>query len=273
MNVVWLTGMPRSGTTWVSQFFAASPHVRVKFCPLFSYAFKNSMTAQDDAAAWRTFFRAVYETPDQYMDQLHLRREGLVPLFSEKDAAPETLLIKSNRFHNLAEPLLRALPEIRFIVLVRDPIAAIFSWLSNPREFPPDAVAHEEWRTGACRKTKEGEFWGFDDWRSVTTMHLRLARIYSGRFFIHRYEDVEENPIRSARTMFLQAQIDFTPHVEAFIRDSRSRHDPHPQSVHKLKSGEERWFSMLDPQIVDAIRSDVRGTELEQFLSPAYGQE
>ena len=109
MNLAWLSGMPRSGTTWVSQFFAASPHVRVKFCPLFSYAFKNAMSAQDDARAWREFFRAVYVTADDFMDQLHLSSKGLVPLVREKDPAPANLLIKSNRYHNLTEPLLQTL--------------------------------------------------------------------------------------------------------------------------------------------------------------------
>ena len=40
-KIVWISGMPRSGTTWLSQIFAASPAVRMKACPLFSYEFKN----------------------------------------------------------------------------------------------------------------------------------------------------------------------------------------------------------------------------------------
>jgi hypothetical protein len=266
MNLVWLAGMPRSGTTWVSQFFAASPHVRVKFCPLFSYAFKNAMSAEDDAQAWRAFFRTVYATADDYMDQLYLSSKGLIPLVGEKDPAPASLLIKSNRYHHLTEPLLQTLPEIRFIALVRDPVAAIFSWLTNPLEFPAGASPQAEWRSGACRKSAESEFWGFDDWKKVTSMHVRLAQFYPDRFFLHRYDDVARDPVQAARTMFSQVEIEFTPHVKAFIDDSRSRHDPHPRSVYKSKGGA-RWRDALDPQIVEAIHDDLAGTDLRQFLT------
>jgi hypothetical protein len=270
MNVVWLSGMPRSGTTWVSQFFAASPHVRVKFCPLFSYAFKNAMSAGDSADAWRDFFHKVYRTPDDYMDQRHLRDKGLVPEFSHSNPSPGTLLIKSNRFHNLTEPLLEKLPEIQFLTIVRDPVATILSWLSNPLEFPAHADPVDEWRTGRCRKTAEGEFWGFDDWKRVTSMHLSMLKKYPNRFFLHRYEQVAQTPQAAARKMFSQLNIEFTPEVSAFIERSQARHDSHPRSVFKSRDLNPGSSETLRPDIVASIHRDLGNTDLAAFLESRH---
>ena len=67
-HIVWISGMPRSGTTWLSQIFASSPDVRLKFCPLFSYEFKNALTEQSTAEDWRELFAAVYTKKSEYLD-------------------------------------------------------------------------------------------------------------------------------------------------------------------------------------------------------------
>ena len=266
MKVVWLTGMPRSGTTWVSQFFAASPHIRVKFCPLYSYTFKNSMTEKDDASSWNSFFKRVYETRDEYMDQTYLSKEGLIPVFRDKDEYPQTLLIKSNRHHHLTESLLGKLPDLRMIALVRNPLAAINSWICNPTEFPSDADPLQEWRSGSCRKKGIGEYWGFDDWKSVTLMHLNLENIYSDRFFLHRYEELIRNPYEQARVMFDQIGVQYSQHVDDFIRNSKLKHVEHPRSVFKTRQNNNKWKTQLDSRIIESILSDLSNTVLEKFI-------
>jgi len=266
MKVAWLTGMPRSGTTWVSQFFAASPDVRVKFCPLFSYTFKNCMTLDDDAVAWQEFFNRVYLTNDEFMDQLHLKRYGLVPDFHDKHLVPEWLFIKSNRHHHLTEHLMRLLPDLRMIALVRNPMAMMNSWLNNSTEFPVGADPLKEWRSGSCRKTGTGEYWGFDDWKWVTDMHLRLRERYPDRFFLYRYEDCVRDPHTQARSMFSNLDIEYTEHVDEFIRNSQSSHNDNTRSVYKTGQNTDKWKDRLDPRIIDGINTDLTGTPLVQFL-------
>jgi len=266
MKIAWLTGMPRSGTTWVSQFFAASPNVRVKFCPLFSYAFKNCMTLDDDATAWQEFFNRVYVTADEYMDQLHLKRQGLIPHFQNKNPAPETLFIKSNRHHHLTENLMRLLPDLRMIALVRNPMAMMNSWLNNSSEFPAGAEPLQEWRSGSCRKTGTGEFWGFDDWKRVTTMHLNLYDRYPDRFFLYRYEDCLRDPHGQARSMFSSLDIEYSKYVDEFIRTSHSSHNDSTRSVFKSGQAPDKWKGTLDPRIIDGIVADLSGTALGRFL-------
>lgn len=265
LPVIWLTGMPRSGTTWISQIFAASPEVRVKFCPLFSYRFKNVMTAESTPEAWAAFFEQVYHATDPYMDQCHLRKKNLVPDFAHPPSASATLLIKSNRQHHLTETILRSMPHIRFFAVVRDPFAAVHSWLSDPEEFPATADPMTQWRTGTCRKTNVGEYWGFDDWKQVTTMHLQLAQNYPAQFVLRRYEDLKVDPIEQLRELFETFNLSFLPQVRRFIEESISRHEESPHSVFKQRQRAAKWQQELHPDIIDAIRSEIQGTKLAQF--------
>lgn len=265
-SVAWLSGMPRSGTTWLSQIFASSPQVRLKFCPLFSYEFKHALNDKSTTEDWRQFFGNVYRTPSLYMDQEHLRTKGLVPEFNVKHANPENLLIKSNRFHHLIPNLLELVPDAKVIYLVRHPAATIHSWLSNPTEFPTSADPADEWRSGACRKTDIGEFWGFDDWKIVTLQALEMQRAYPDRMRILRYEALAKHPILEAKALFDYLGLTLSSSTIDFINESRSRHDPNKRSVFKKAGPDIAWRHNLSESIINDIRKEIAGTALECFV-------
>lgn len=265
-SVIWLTGMPRSGTTWISQIFASSPDVRVKFCPLFSYSFKNALDKTSTAGEWQQFFSMVYDTEDDYMDQKHLRTKELVPKFAEK-ANPQTLLIKSNRFHNLTEGILQKCPNVIFVNIVRHPCAVIHSWITHPLEFPADQDQKRQWRSGSCRKTGPGEFWGFEDWKWVTAMHLRLSRECPDRFLIRRYKDFLKAPLESSQELFDRLGLEMTKQTQDFIAASQSRHDSHRLSVYKDPSKLDDWKTSMDQDIVTKIYYELERTDLAVFLN------
>lgn len=267
MQVAWISGMPRSGTTWLSQIFASSPDVRLKSCPLFSYEFKNALNESSSIEQWNKLFADVYITNSEFLDQHHLRKNGLVPIFSEKNANPRNLIIKSNRFHNLTPHILNLNKKLRFIHIVRHPCATIYSWLSNPGEFPPNADPMSEWRSGQCRKTGPGEFWGFDDWKKVTIQALKLSELYPERHKIIRYEDLLRETHRYSKYLFEFLQIVYSKHVQDFVDQSHSRHDTHKHSVYKNPKLMDQWEDMLDPEIVSMCLKEIRGTELEQFIA------
>lgn len=265
-NVVWLTGMPRSGTNWFAQIFASHPDVRLKLCPLFSYEFKNACNEQSGADEWHSLFRQVYRTPGEYLDQEYLRREGLVPAFDKSGAEPPTLAIKTTRYHHLTEGLLEKCPEIRVVGIIRHPCAAIHSWLSNPLEFPAGADPMQEWRSGACRKTGVGEFWGFDDWKLVAGLFIRLATRFPERFRIARYEAFVRQPEVEVLALFDWLGLTRSEQTLDFLRQSHSRHDQHNRSVFKNPAVSSRWRRELAPAITDAILQELAGTPLAQFL-------
>jgi hypothetical protein len=258
--------MPRSGTNWVSQILASAPQVRLKFSPLFSYEFKNALDARSPASAWRSMFEAVYETPGDFLDQEYLRRRGLVPRFAERDVAPRVLATKTTRFHHLSEGLLDKAPYVRLVVLIRHPVAAVHSWLSNPREFPDGADPSTEWRTGACRKTAPEEFWGFNDWVSTTRRYHRLAERHPERVLLVRYEAVVADPAGQAARMLRHVGVEPGPQTAAFVAASTAGTSTHVQSVYKSASVAQRWRGEADPAIVSAIEAALRDTELACYL-------
>ena len=264
--VGWIAGMPRSGTTWLSQIFASSPDVRLKFCPLFSYEFKNALGENSTAADWEKLFLAVYHTNSEYLDQDYLRKQGLVPTFSEKRENPHYLIIKSTRFHNLTPHILKLNVQIKFIYIVRHPCATINSWLTNPFEFPDGADPMTEWRTGKCRKTGPGEFWGFEDWKTVTRQALRLSELYPDRFRILRYEDMVQDTPKCTKELFKYFGIHYGKQTDDFIKLSHSKHDKSNRSVFKNPNLSKPWQVMLPPSIISECLTDLKGTELEQFI-------
>lgn len=258
--------MPRSGTTWLSQIFASSPDVRLKSCPLYSYEFKNSLNESSTAEQWAKLFSEVYRTSSEFLDQDHLRKHGLIPNFEDKNECPRYLVIKSNRFHNLTPHILKLNDKVQFIHIVRHPCATIYSWLSDPGEFPECANPLEEWRMGNCRKSGPGEFWGFNDWKRVTAQALSLSEQYPNRHKIVRYESLVSDTHRRARELFHFLQIPFEKQTMNFIELSHSRHDDHKHSVFKKPDLKGNWENRLDSSIITQCLDEIRGTELEQFV-------
>jgi hypothetical protein len=266
-QLVWLTGMPRSGTTWVSQILASHPAVRLKFCPLFSYAFKEACNEHSTAWDWKTLLQAVYQTEDDYLDQTSARRNGLIPDFPLRDSDPAVLGIKSNRFHHLTGSLLQLLPEIRFIGLIRHPAATLYSWISNPLEFPEGADWKTEWRTGACRKGRVGEFWGFEDWLLVTRQFLDYQQQAPDRFFLFQYEAFEQSPLQATSLLFQKIGLSLHPQTTRFLEDSRSQHSEHRRSVYKRPGNADRWKTEFPMEIQQEIEQRTLAAGLGQFLS------
>lgn len=257
--------MPRSGTTWLSQIFASSPDVRLKFCPLFSYEFKNALDENATPGEWRKFLEDVYHAESEFLDQEHLRKRGLIPLFEKKNATPGHLVVKSVRFHHMTPHMLEKCSTIRVIHIVRHPCAALYSWISDPDEFPADADYMQEWRSGACRKNGVGEFWGFEDWKRVTGNAVALSRKYPDRHKIIRYEELTDNASECAEELFDFAGLVYGKETQDFVFLSQNTHDTHKHSVFKKPQLKDKWQDRLDPEIIAACMEEIKGTELEKF--------
>ncbi|HPK01752.1 MAG TPA: sulfotransferase [Candidatus Sumerlaeota bacterium] len=261
-----LVGMPRSGTSWLSQIIDSCPDVRFRLSPIFSYAFKNCVNEQSARDDWEAMLRGAYELDDEFMTQARNRRAGHYPSFPDKATAPRFLAIKDTRFHNLLRPMLGHFPELKLAAVVRDPRGAIHSWLTAPREFPPDADPLLHWRSGACRKHGFGEFWGFDDWKAVTRLHRALAAEFPDRFLLVAYEDFVAEPFDQAAALFQFMDLPWSPQTERFLAACHQAHDDDPYAVFKNPAVRDRWRSELQPQIRRAIERDLAGTDLEVYL-------
>jgi hypothetical protein len=258
--------MPRSGTNWLSQIFASSPDVRLKFCPLFSYEFKNKLDETSTAEDWKIFFRDVFHRKSEYLDQNYLRNKGLIPKFTHNNCSPSHLVIKTTRFHNLIPSILDLHKAVLFIHIIRDPRAVIHSWLTNPFEFPSDADPLTEWRSGACRTNGQGEFWGFDAWKSVNMQAIEMQKHYPKRFSVWSYENLTEDTAKIVGKMFAFCGLKVGHRTYEFLKESQSRHISNKKSVYKKSANLRSWKGKLNTHIAESCREEITDTPLAKFL-------
>lgn len=261
-----ITGMPRSGTSWIGQIVDSSPDVRYRMSPLFSYEFKNQIRQGATRDDWLKVLRGAYVSANDFMNQTTRRKAGEYPTFETKQANPSLLVIKYNRFQNLTEEMLELLPEMKVLAVVRHPCGAMHSWLTATKEFPPDADPLKHWRSGAAKKSGYGDFFGFDDWCWVTRLHTRLAHERPQQFRLVRYDEFVDDVENQTRTLFDWLGLEYTKQTAAFVGRSQSTSISGDYSVFRPPTVKDRWRSELQPQIRDAILSDLEGTDLAQFL-------
>lgn len=266
-ELLWIGGMPRSGTTWIAQVFASHPDVRLKYDPLFSFEFRESIDTNSTAADWENLFRELYLRRSDYLDQDFLRRDGLLPTFEDRAAIPRILAVKSSRHHHLIARALDIGVKMRLLAVVRDPIDTIASWIGNPTEFPPDADPALEWRSGSCRNTGPGEYWGFDAWIAVTRLHLDLARNHPESVKLVHYDDLVASPDRAFAPLFDWMGLDPHRQTSTFLAESRSRHSDHPRSVFRNPGRRPPQRHRLPPGAAEAMADALKRTDLERFLT------
>ena len=265
-NIIWLNGMPRSGTSWLSQIYDSHPDVNFKLSPLFSYQFKNVVNESSTIAEWNSFLDDVYQSDDLFINQVERRKRGEYPEFEEKFETPQNLVIKDTRYHNLTYRILELFPDIKIIHIVRNPCGAINSWLKAPREFPANADIFENWKTGAIRKTAPEEFWGFDDWKKITAMYIELENRFPNTVFVVKYEDLVNNPVDVTKKMFEFSGLIIHKQTISFLELSHKINLNSEYAVFKDKSVKNNWKKELPDEIQGTIFHELRGTNLERFL-------
>lgn len=265
-KIIWLSGMPRSGTNWLSQIFDSHEKVNFKLSPLFSYAFKNRVGSNSSKEEWVRFFEDVYHSNDDFLNQKQKRADGIFPTFKVKGPEREFLVIKETRNHHLMPMLLELFEDIKVIYIVRNPCGAINSWLSSPKEFPSNASPKKEWQTGKCRKIGEGEYWGFDDWKLLTTQYMSYEKKYSNNVKVISYENLVERSSDITKNMFDFVGLKLSEQTKKFLFLSQTTHSNHSRAVFKGKEVKDKWKSNLDPEIIEAIRHELLGAKLEKYF-------
>lgn len=263
---IFLLGMPRSGTTWLSQIFESSSDFLVRLSPNYSYLLKNQITITSSRTEWLDHLEAAANSEDPFMTQSWRRDTGELSRFHSSPDNSKCLVIKDTRFHDLYQRAMEILDDAKIVYVVRHPGGAINSWWRS-KEFPPDADLDKEWRTGTCRKQDPGEFWGFDDWCSITTRYLELEASDPERYLVFRYEDLVQQRERVATNLFSFAGCELSPETSKFLRDSGDHHDDRPYSVFKSPTVAERWRSELPSEIQEAIETELLDTPLARFAS------
>lgn len=263
---VFLLGMPRSGTTWLSQVFEAHPEVVVRLSPNFSHALKNRLDEKSGRADWEMVLAEAAESADPFLTQDWRRERGDLPVHAEKEHG-QHLVVKDTRYLAVYRAGMQCLPDARCLFVVRDPRATLNSWLLSA-EFPKDAKVEDEWRNGACRKIEgAGESWGFEDWCLETRRFLQEQNMDPARYRVFSYERAVREPEAVLKELFDFVAIPQRSEVLRFVEQSHRRHQADAYSVfkdpQKVLAG---WRETLPQSIADAVVAELAGTDLECFL-------
>lgn len=265
-KIIVISGVARSGTSWLGQIINSSPEVVYKFQPLFSYAFKNYLNHKSNKENYTNFFEKLYNTKDSFLDQADKVEEKIYPNF-EKNEELKYLALKENRYQYLFPKMLSINENLKMLGIIRHPCAVINSWLQNPKEFPIGAVVEDEWRFGDCKnKAKEENFFGFYKWREIANLYLDLQLKYKNQFFIVNYNKLTENTKQETEKIFSFLNLELSQQTSEFIKSSTSTHTTSPYSVYKDKKVKDKWKIELNKEIIDEIYFELKGTRLEQFL-------
>lgn len=261
-----LLGMPRSGTTWLSQIFESSPDFIVRLSPNYSWPLKNHLNLSSSREEWTSNFTSALNTNNEFMTHNFRRVTGELRTFPPRPIQTvKRLAIKDTRFHDLYQRCMELFHEAQTIYLVRHPGGMLNSWWRS-KEFPAKATFADEWRGGACRKIEgPGEYWGFDDWRNLTMTYLALEEQAPERFRVCRYEELVRDRERVSAELFEFAGCRLHPETCAFLQESMSRHDDRAYAVFKNPSVVDRWRSELPRDIQETISAELSGTPLEEF--------
>jgi hypothetical protein len=266
-QLIGIHGAPRSGTTWLGELFNSQEHVAYRYQPFFSYAFRGRINAQSTPSEMRRCFDDLLMTDDEFVRQTGAARLARsAPEFVKK--ASTHLVYKEVRFHHLIEPILAALPDAKYIGIVRDPLSMLASWLAAPREFKPGWSIREEWRSANLKNAGLEENWyGYERWKQLAHLFLELAARYEGRFRLVRYEELLAAPDHVLASLFQFCGLPLGVQTTHFLAESTTREDDgDPYGVYRRHQNLRRAPD-LPCEVGETIKRDLSGTQLEQFLA------
>lgn len=266
-QVIALHSNPRSGSTWLGQLLDSAPSVRFKYQPLKSRTFHGRINDSSRPEEVRRFFADLYHHEDDYLDQNIHKDQGIVPRFKVKEQNPDTLVFKHVRYHYLVPFFLEHFEEVKVIGIVRHPGAYLNSWRKAPKEFLAGWDFDEEWYFApSYNRYRSGEYYGFNRWKEVASMFLRMRAWYPERFHLLRYEHLVAAPREKLGEVFEFCGLPLTSQTLRFLEESTHKTVQDDYSVYRGNKNVRDWENELPIAIQKQIENELQGSALEQFL-------
>jgi len=265
MDNIAIFGVPRSGTSWLSQIFNSHPDVALRFQPLFSYGHKGRLSESSSAEEIQSFFDEILCSHDAFT----LMKDEFQKNYPEfqKTITPTHLVFKETRYLHIIENMLTQCSDIKIIGIVRNPLAVLASWVLAPKEFDSEWEINREWREASRKnQNKPEEFYGFNKWKETAEAFCRFEKLFPQQFMLVRYNELNSAPVEVTGNMFSFCGLTVCDQVEIFLAKSTSRHDSNPYSVFRSKANDNRWKDVLPPDVVLEIQSELNQSSLKDFL-------
>ena len=259
---------PRSGSTWLGNIFNSSPRVKFSYQPLFSYAFKDYLNENSNSDSIQQFFDLILKSDDSFINQQEGIDKKIIPSFIKADQFSHNCY-KEVRYHNLLSNMMLQDSELRLILLIRNPLAVLYSWRLAPREFRSDLGWDftEEWRFAAKKNQNNPEsFYGYEKWKESTELFLNLKTNHPERVMLVTYDEMISNIEDLVFDLFKFVNLEVEEQTLNFLSSSKAMNHSDAYSVYKKKSIDNAWKE-LPSQIIDYVFKDLVNTQLDQFLN------
>ena len=266
-KIISIHGVPRSGTTWLGQILNSDCSVRYKYQPLFSFAFKGRITLQSKKNDVEKYFEELYLRKNDFLDQIGQIQKGYSPNFIEKEALPKTLMTKMVRYHYLIPHFLQIINPMKFVCIIRNPLAVLNSFQNSPQEFNQDLNFLDEWYYAQTKNYfRPEEYFGFAKWKEYVKLVHVMKEQFPERIYILRYEDLLKDTLNQTQKIFTYADLTINQQTIDFIKKSTSVVVDDVYSVYKGKKNNDEWKSQLDSKIIERVNQELNNTEFVQYL-------
>ncbi len=264
MKKIAIHSVPRSGSTWLGEILNSSPDVKYCFQPLFSYQCKDFLNENSSKEDINKFFSLLSDTDDDYICQNTQRQEGTLPDFKKSNFATH-VIYKEARYHHIIETLLREDDRIKLILLVRNPVEVMNSWINAPKEFDPTwDIETQLFNAEQKNLGRKENFYGLNAWIQTTKLFEDLSKRYNKRTLLINYSFLKNNLEHTVERIYQFCDLPLTDATYNFLKQSTKKTIPDPYSV--FRDGKKSTIT-LSEQIINKITTHVSNAGLSTYIN------
>ena len=264
---VAIHSVPRSGSTWLGEIFNSHGDVKYCFQPLFSYKLKGFLTENSSCDDIDDFYNLLSETEDDFINQKIERKSKNLPIF-KKSLIPSHIVYKEVRYHYILDNMLRKHRDLKLILLVRDPVMVMNSWINAPKEFDSTWSVSEQILSAAAKNMEAKEnFYGLNAWIKTTKKFEYLAKKHPSKVYLLNYEHLKKDPMAKTKEIFNFCNLDLQDSTINFIKQSQVENVEDPYSVFRANGG---TALSLSNEIISLIYENVEASKLDHYINTKY---
>lgn len=275
-KIVGVFGVPRSGTSWLGQIFNSSEETSFFYQPMFTEEFRDKINVRSSKEEMENYFRTIYESKKDFLFQNDGKEKAIPMSFSKNNIKNDIFVFKEVMYLYMIPRFLRNLPEMKVVLILRNPYSVLKSWYNAPKEFYPEWNIQEEWMFAQSKNWFLPErYYGYHKWKEAIALAKALKQEFGQRVFVVKYEDLDAEPFSITKQLFEFAGIFYSKQTENFIKDSRSRTESSPYSVYRNPKDRTQNTKKIPVNIIEHISYDLEklgiinewytGEELENY--------
>jgi hypothetical protein len=164
--------------------------------------------------------------------------------------------------------MLSKVPTLKVVLLIRNPLASLYSWYKAPKEFRVEQGWNfdDEWLDAPKKNLdRPEEFNGYKKWKEATLLFHKLKIHYEKQVCIVDYSNLLRTTQMEVERIFDFAGLKVPLQTLDYVEKSTSQNNENPYSVYKVKETDEEWHKLPD-YVKSYIYNDLKGTILESYL-------